>query len=612
MFLFWIRQWLLVLGLGLFLTGNAYCGFQTKVLVYGGTPAGIAAAIAASRDGVSVMLVEPTNRIGGMTTNGLSHPDFRTFEGMTGFYYDFTQRCLQHYKNEYGEDSKQVRKSFRGTHSEPKVNLTIFEEMLAEHPSIVVMKQWRLKSNLLGLPPTIGAVNFEDVDGVLNRVKASVFIDATYEGDLMRLTTVPSRYGREGRDEYGESLAPLVADKQVQGYNFRLVMTQDEDNRVYPSKPDGYNRELFAGVVPLLEDGRLKGIFGYSPSKFIYKAQIPNLPNGKLDINDVSHSPVRLSLPDVNDEYPDAKAERRQEIFQKHVLWNTGLLYFLQNDEVVPARFRKEAMQWGLCRDEFVENSHMPEQLYIREARRMVGQYVFTENDTNYAEGDARAMFHQDAIAMGDYGPNCHGTAREGTRFDGKHRGEFYKKVPPYQIPYGVLIPQEMNNLLVPVAVSASHVGFCALRLEPIWSSLGQAAGVAANLAVQHEIAVQDVSVEEVQSILHQNGAATIYMSDVLPGHPDFTMVQWWGSHGGFHGLAPMPDEQGQRGEHIVGQYFKAYPDHDAKLNELMNGKTEKRWRAVALSIGVKENELPVLNKPQTRKAWLQQVWKLK
>src|SRR3954462_12894839 len=150
-------------------------------------------------------------------------------------------------------------------------------------------------------------------------------------------------------------------------------------------------------------------------------------PNGKYDINDVSAGIVRLSLPGENLGWPDGDAAARLKIFNEHLRWEVGLMYFLQNDAAVPANIRNEAREFGWCKDEFVETNHLPPQLYVREARRMVGRYVFTEHDTDAAPGDARSAPRPDAIAMGDYGPNCHGTSHEGSKFGGKHTGEFYK-----------------------------------------------------------------------------------------------------------------------------------------------------------------------------------------
>lgn len=562
---------------------------DVDVVVYGGTPAGIAAAVAAGKRGQNVLLIEPYRWIGGLTTNGLSHPDFRTFEGLNGFYLDFTRRVHSYYVETYGPDSPQVRDTLQGTHAEPHVNQAVFEEMLAEHESIDVLTRLRLSGVETAADAGVRrilSISVTGPDGAERQLTARAFIDASYEGDLMAAAGVEYRFGREARDACLEPLAPESADTQVQGYNFRLIMTRDPQVRVSPERPDGYDRDDYLPLVELLEAGRFESVFCY-PSGGLYKAHTPVLPNGKYDVNDVSRGLVRLSLPDVNDAWPDADLETRRAIFAEHVRHNVGMLYFLQNDDSVPAAFQREAREWGMCRDEFVENGHVPEQLYIREARRMRGRHIFTERDTDCAPGDARAVLHRDAIAMGDYGPNCHGTAHEGPRFGGRHTGEFYKRVAPYQIPYGVIVTRDVDNLLVPVACSASHVGFCALRLEPIWSSLGQASGAAASLALEGNLAVWDVPVARLQRELHASGAATIYISDVAHDSPDFAAVQWWGTQGGLHGLYETPDEPGQRGANIIGQYYEAFPYHAAELDKPLEPKLTLRWRVLAESLHV-------------------------
>lgn len=573
-------------------TAPAPAPLRCDVLVYGGTPGGIAAAIAASRDGARVMLVEPTRHVGGLVTSGLSHTDFRTYEGLNGLFLDFARRVEAHYRQADGAQSEQVRACRRGTQAEPHVNERVFEQMLAEQPSLTVCKGLGLASVQLGgttdTRRSITRVGFTSADGrTREEFAARVFIDATYEGDLMARAGVAYRVGREGRGEYQETLAPEQVDSQLQAYNFRLIMTRDPALRVAVEQPEGYRREDFAAILPLLGgeggDGRIGAIFGY-PTGCVFKAQLPALPNGKYDINDVSGGAVRLSLPGENRDWPEGDAAARARVFAAHLRSSVGLLWFLQNDPEVPAKLRDEARAWGWCNDEFTDNGHLPRQLYVREARRMVGARVFTERDTDAAPGDARSVFQSDGIAMGDYGPNCHGTAHEGPRFGGRHTGEFYKRVAPYQVPYGVLVPRERDNLLVPVACSASHVGFCALRLEPIWMALGQAAGVAARVALggqgQGPIAVDAVPVPRVQHLLHAEGAATIYVADVPPGAPQFAAVQWLGARGGLHGLAPAGTVPGQRGQNIEGQYYAAFPGHAFEPDRPVDDALLRRWIA--------------------------------
>lgn len=597
---------------------------DVPVVVYGATPAGLAAAMAAADDGDDVMVVDPYSRIGGLSTNGLSHADFRTFPGLTGSYLDFARRVDSYYRNRYGNDSPQVVASFGGTQGEPSVNLMIFEQMIAERPKIQVMKNHVLQSVELSDVRSVGEgkrltsitkitfIDRKNKDASPLSVVPSICIDATYEGDLMAMAGAPYHVGREAQETYDESLAPDTADDQVQGYNFRFTMTTDPANRVQPLAPPGYDREIFVGIVPTITSGKIDRPFSF-PSRCVIKAHIPGLPNTKFDMNDVSRGLVRLSLPGENKQWPDGDWETRARIFAEHRLWNEGLIYFMQNDEAVPAWFREEAKRWGWCKDEFIENDHLPEQLYVREARRMIGMHVYVQGDTDAAKDDVRSKWHRDSIAMGDYGPNCHGTDHVGERVGGEHTGEFYHRVAPYQIPYGVLVSDPnrkgaVDNLLVPGAVSSSHVGFCALRLEPIWMALGQAAGHAAHMAKASNVAVQDVSIRDLQSRLHQAGAATLYLSDLASGDAGFELAQWWGSHGGFHGLSDKPKVYGERGKNIVGQYYEPYADHAASLAAPMDEETYRVWKPLAENLGVAPSDIPGINPSLSRSDWLKAV----
>jgi hypothetical protein len=545
--------------------GEAALPPHADVVVYGGTPAGIAAAIAASQDGASVVLVEPTRHIGGLTTSGLSHTDFRTYEGLTGTFLDFTKRVEAYYREKYGADSQQVKDCRRGTQAEPHVNELIFEAMLAEWPTVRIAKGLtltRTRVETFGGRTRLTRITLVDSAGKAHSLEAAMFIDGTYEGDLMAAAGVEFAVGREGRDKYGESLAPEQPDGQLQAYNFRFAMTPDPQNSVPLEKPADYRREDFKDVVPLLLDGRIKKVFDY-PKQCIVKAQLPALPNDKYDINDVSAGLVRLSMPGQNLEWPNGDRAARERVFAKHMTYNVGLLWFLQHDEAVPKELQADARRWGWCRDEFTDNGHLPWQLYVREARRMIGQTVFTQHHVEQSPGDVRSAFQPDSIAIGDYGPNCHGTSHEGPRYGGKHTGEFYQRVAPYQIPYGVIVPKEVDNLLVPVACSASHVGFCALRLEPIWTGLGQAAGTAARLAIDKDLAVQDVKPGDIQRRLHAKC---------------FAAVQWLGGLGALHGLVPAGEKYGERGRNLEGQYYAAFPGHGFEPERAAEFDDVKKW----------------------------------
>jgi hypothetical protein len=576
--------------------------FQCDVLVYGGTPAGLAAACSAADEGRTVALVEPYAFIGGLVTNGLSHTDMRSLESLSGFWWDFNRRVEQLYSKAYGPDSLQLKGSYHGNFGEPKVNLQAFQEMVAERKGITLFLKHTLENvaSTRSMPSSIKFAAFRKAgSNTFITLQARVYIDASYEGDLMAKAGVPFEVGREDAAAYGEPLVakvPAGGDAQVQGYNFRWVMTQVKDNQVPAPQPKGYDRTEFLPLIDMFKSGKLVRVFGVQhangltmpaalgepTSKAIYKVQLPPLPNGKNDINDMSNGVVRLSMPDINDSYPTASNDERAEIIDQHVRYQLGMLYFLQNDQAVPAEMKAEAQSWGFCKDEWPEHNHLPEQLYIREARRMKGLHIFTQKDTRTTPEDIRLPLKADSIAIGDYSHNCHGTGREGTRFAGKHVGEFYERNLPFQIPYGTIVPLQVSNLLVPVACSASHVGFGALRLEPIWTAMGQAAGFAAHLAIKDSGGkVQEVEVSELQALLHQHRAATLYVSDVAPDSSDFAAVQWLGTLGGWHGLLKPVEGKHPNWESTFGQYAKAYPMHEAKLASHLDEATLTRWMQV-------------------------------
>lgn len=577
---------------------------QPQICIYGATPAGIAAAIASAKSDKKVLLIEPTSRIGGMLTNGLSHSDFYTFEALTGTFLEFSNRVEQFYIDEYGEDSEQAKMSFRGVFGEPKVNLAILQQMLAEQSNVSTLKNTVIDS-VFRVDNHLEEATFSR-NGTTIRVAADLFIDGSYEGDLMALAGVPYAVGREGKEVYGESLAPDQSDNQLQGYNFRFCATNVAENRAEVIAPKGYNRADFANLIPILDSVEIDHIFS-DPSRCIYKAHQTPLPNYKYDINDVSRGAVRLSLPGLNLAWPEGDQATRQQIFDRHLYHNIGILYFLQNDPAVPEKYRQQALEWGWCKDEFIENKHLPVQLYVREARRMIGRYIYKEQDSEHQGEDARAILHKDAIAIGDYSNNCHGTFHEGPLIGGYHTGEFYKPIPPYQIPYGVLIPQKVDNLIVPAAMSASHVGFCALRLEPIWMSLGQASGHAAALAIDHQLTVQNITVAELQQRLYKDRLATIYVSDLSPEHEDFAAVQWWGTHGGFHGLHSKIGN-GQRGKMIFGQFSQAAVGHAVELEATLSEPVKQQWLTLAQSLNL---DIASLQQASTRGAFIRAAYDL-
>lgn len=555
-----------------------------EVVVYGATPSGIASAVTAARAGHSTLLLEPTEHIGGLLTGGLSFTDFRTQESITGFFREYMNRVLAHYRKTYGENSQQAKDCFQGAHAEPKVSQAIIDEMLRSEKLLTVRRGWRLA----------GAETNSRIEAIRSaageRIAAKFFIDATYEGDLAGAARVPYRLGRESAKEYGERFAGRLyfkdgvvlpgstgeGDSQVQSYNFRILMTTDPGNRIPVSKPANYDRREYAHSIPYFHNGRLKHAF--SVNNFDGVLRIQWLPNRKADINDIKGSPLRLVLPGETNKWPEGDAAERARIFERHKNYALGLLWFLNHDEELPAAIRAEAREWGFAKDEFAGNGHFPPALYIREARRVEGVYTFLERDTQPRTG-VRSPLHTDSIAIGDYSLNSHGHGKPPALHPTVSDGDFAQPTVPFQIPYGTIVPVQVSNLLVPVALSASHVGYSALRLEPVWTALGHAAGHAAHLALQADTGAAKVSVPELQKRLLADRAALIYTSDVAPDSPAFDAVQRMGLQGFLHDIAEVhPAELGVL-KQWHAQYAFPFPHHALEPDAPLDATLLARWR---------------------------------
>lgn len=572
----------MALAAGVLSGGTAERTFE--IAVYGSTPAGIAAAVVAARNGHRVALVEPTKHFGGLLTGGLSYTDFRTQESVTGFFREYMNRVLRHYETAYGKESAQVRDCFLGAHAEPHVSSRILREMAGEQKSLTVLTEWQLQSVAGGA--RIRSARFDK-----GTIEARFWIDATYEGDLAAAAGAPFRLARESTREYGERFAGVlffdqgkilpgstgVSDPHIQCYNFRVIMTNRKENMAPVPRPATYRREEFTQLIPHFTSGRISEVYTESHAG-IFRWQ--RIPNEKSDMNDIKQAPIRIALPGENDAWPEGDAATRAKIHQRHLDYAMGLIYFLQNDEALPVAIRAKAREWGLAKDEFVENGHLPPALYVREARRMIGDFVFTEHDTQPAPRSVRTAVRRDAVAIGDYALNSHGHQAGGPLYPTLVEGDFSFSTTPFQIPYGVMAPRKVENLLVPVAVSATHVGYSALRLEPTWTALGHAAGLAAHLALGGRGTSRGVAVEQLQKLLHRDGAATIYTSDVAPGTAAFAAVQWAGLHGYLSDiveyktavLEPLQKRHGL-------QYSFAFPLHAVGLAQPMDERLRELWK---------------------------------
>lgn len=487
---------------------------ESDVIVYGATPGGFCAAIAAAREGASVILLEPTDHVGGVNTGGLSFSDSNQTVRSTvmGLFDEWHSRIEKDYTSRgvtlpY---SVGVKDQAKWTY-EPHVAARVTKQMLDEAKVRVLTKRRITSLNKDGSRITRVVTG----DGEFS---ARVFIDATYEGDLMAAAGVTWTIGREGRKEFDESLAgkqypkpkmnisgldaegrplPLVTttdagaveagDRNVMVYSFRLCLTKEASNRVPFPKPEHYDPARFEVVRRHFQSGA-KGKVGLD----LYP-----LPGDKLDGNNSIGGQFSLGLVGACNGWCEADEAGRKAIWEAHRQYTLELYHFLMTDPAVPKGVRGEYAQLGLCKDEFPETGHFPPQLYVREGRRMRGLYVISQKDILVNQEK------EDAIAVSSFPIDSHdcqrvalkdgGVINEGTIMPVrmKDKGHGY----PYHVPYRSILPKpaECSNLLVPVSLSCTHVGISSIRVEPTWMIIGQSAGVAAALAVKEKSSVQDL-----------------------------------------------------------------------------------------------------------------------
>lgn len=580
---------------------------NVNVVVYGATPGGIAAAVGAAREGATVVLIEESTHLGGLTAGGLSHTDFRSFESLGGIWREFMDRVVAHYKETYGPDSPQLAASMGGGYYEPRVAGMVFRQMLAE-AKVEVLTRHRPAAVYIPFTAdgrrSLAAVTFTNLaDNQPIALYAGVFIDGTYEGDLMALAGVKYRVGCEAKSEYNESLAFDEANRWVMAVNFRVCLTKNPANRLPIPQPAGYDRAHFMKVVEEVKSGRIKKIDDI--------IRIRPVPNQKADFNDRMGSPISLKLVNEAADWPDGSPETRAVIYEKAKYQALGILWFLQNDPEVPEFLKKPVADWGLPKDEFTDNGHWSPALYIREGRRMVGARVFTQHDAQPDKAGVRAPAQPTAVAIGDYHHNSHGVHRTA---DGKLLGTLGHPIRPWQVPFECLLPKDLDALLVPVALSASHVGYSAIRMEPSWTALGQAAGVAAGQAIKEKKNPRDLDIGKLQRRLHDVGAITFYTSDVPPKHPAFKAVQWFGNRGLFQDLIPASQATDWKLVSLSpdNQWVKAFPYHEMTLDQPMTPELAKVWTERAAATGLKlPADLPTIGqKPVTRGEFLMSMYR--
>ncbi len=519
-----LTKWLAIICLLILLPT---CIIQNKepdfdIIVYGATPSGVIAAYAAAKEGRSVLLIEQKGHVGGMNTSGLNtaETEHMIHQSITG-YADMVYQILgTQYDSSDFEFSKRLRDLYletgRAYAYESKVIEQVFLDLLMQAGVTVAYHEH------LALVQKEDAVisSIEMTNGQI--YTGRVFIDCSYEGDLMAGAGVSYTWGRESTHIYDESLAgmrfmddtlygrtvtedgrlhpffvpydpeihiPGAGDKRVINYNFRPTMTRENANKVPLYKPEGYDRNDFLFLLDYVNSdssirlGKLVGLYRRLHNKAAF--------------NNQQNSTVSLGMFGGNLAYPDGSYGVRDSITNAHKKYTLGYLYFLANDQDVPEKLRHEVAQWGFAKDEYVDNNNFPYYLYIREARRMVSDYVHTQHDIF----DNRVKI--DAVTLGSHWVDAHHIQRialSDTSFINEGRiWEVTTK--PFEIPYRIMTPRasECTNLIVPVCVSASHVGFCSIRLEPTWMQLGHVAGVAAAIALGHGQSVQEIDIAQLQ-----------------------------------------------------------------------------------------------------------------
>jgi len=506
---------------------------EYDVVVYGGTSAGVIAAVQAKKMGKSVVVVGPDKHLGGLSSGGLGFTDTGNKAVIGGLSRDFYGRVWKHYntdaawkwqkKSEYGNKG-QGTPAIDGEQRtmwifEPHVAELVYEDFVKEYDIPVHRDQWlNRKSGVTKDGSRISSITMESGETYTGKM----FIDATYEGDLMAAAGADYHVGRESTSKYGEKwngvqtgvlhhrhhfgvlkekISPYVVpgdpksgvlprvsadppgeygaeDKRVQAYCYRMCLSNDDHNRIPFEKPEGYDPRQYELLLRVYNAGWRETFDKYDP-----------IPNHKTDTN--NHGPMSTDNIGMNYDYPDASYARRKEILKEHEAYQKGWLYFVANDPRVPSEVQEKMKKWGLPKDEFTDNGGWPHQIYVREARRLIGEFVMTENEL------LKKKPTPNSVGMGSYTIDSHNVQRYITP-EGYVQNEGDIGVSaggPYEIAYGSLVPKkgQCDNLLVPICVSSSHIAFGSIRMEPVFMILGQSAATAAAMAIDGKLAVQDV-----------------------------------------------------------------------------------------------------------------------
>ena len=548
--------------LSFLLLGNALADDKEyDVVVYGGTSAAVSCAVQVKRMSKSVIVVSPDTHLGGLSSGGLGWTDTGNKSVIGGLAREFYHRVYLHYdspeawrwqsREDYGNKG-QGTPAIDGDKRtmwifEPHVAERIFETWISENDITVRRGEWLDRED--GVVSRDGRIqSIRTLSGETYRSR--MFVDATYEGDLLAAAKVSYHVGREANATYGEEwngvqvgvlhhghhfkkpvdpyrvpgdpssglLSKISADlpgkrgeadKRVQAYCFRMCLSRHPDNRIPFEKPVGYNPADYELLARVFASGWRETFNKFDP--------VPNL---KTDTN--NHGPFSTDNIGKNHDYPEASYARRREIIAEHEQYQKGLMYFLANDPKVPVEVREEMARWGLAKDEFTDNGGWPHQIYVREARRMVGEFVMTEHEVL----NKRPV--PDSVGMGSYTLDSHNVQRY-VKPDGfvQNEGDIGVRTNgPYRIAYRSLAPKqkECGNLLVPVCVSSSHIAFGSIRMEPVFMILGQSAATAAVMAIDADIPVQQVPYARLRVKLLADGQILEATGASLPGTDPSTL----------------------------------------------------------------------------------------
>lgn len=533
------------------------------IVVYGGTSAGISSAIQSSRLGKKVVLIEPGNRIGGLTTGGLGQTDIGNKQAIGGISREFYQNVKSHYqqpenwiwqKREAYRDGGQTTSAANEDAMwtfEPSAALKIYKDMLSKEKNITLVYSQRLNRKT-GVKKTAGKISSIQMEsGQIYTGK--MFIDASYEGDLMAAAGVSYTVGREGNAQYGESLNGVQANKvsltlrrtismnaayhnfidgvdpyikkgdpksgllpfinpgkpgvdgkgdtKIQAYCYRMTLTDHPENRIPFSKPAGYRERDYELLLRNYEaaEGPVEKMYGYGDPLVPWINS--DMPNRKTDTN--NQKGFSTDFIGQNYTYPEATYEEREQIAQRHKQYQQGLMWTLAYHPRIPVKVREVVSKWGTCKDEYESKDGWSPQLYIREARRMISEYVMTQKNCEKFE------VVEDPVGLGAYGMDSHHVQRY-VDVNGyvKNEGNVEAHVAsPFPISYRSIVPKksEASNLFVPVCLSASHIAFGSIRMEPVFMVLGQSAAIAASMAIDSNCAVQDVLYKDLQVNLLKN-----------------------------------------------------------------------------------------------------------